>query len=303
MHLCGVDRRTEASHDPAGDQAGGFIGDVRGDLHHLGGIDDDTLGESADTQPGAHRLSFLVGQARRRIDRKSGHALRGDACLAAFAAPARAQERDQDAISHADVGGPHGGADVGHHSGHLMPEYRRKLPSPSAVHVDDVRVADRARQNPDADFALRGWVEPQGFNRQRLAELAAYRGLYLNRVRRHGYRDLQGLEVSAHRCRAHSARRGSKSRSYDDAPFPGPAHSPVRRRKAGSGSASYSAVSIVRRRFQSILVMLSAGFISFSRSSFDSRSGQQHGRHRRGVRGVRTPPTERFRMHGAPWPG
>ena len=35
----------------------------------------------------------------------------------------------------------------------LVPEHRRKIPSPSAAHVDDVRVADRARQHSHTDFA------------------------------------------------------------------------------------------------------------------------------------------------------
>ena len=73
------------------------------------------------------------------------------------------------------------------------PNTAGRPPAPSAVHVDDVRVADRACKHLHADFAPPGRVEPQRFNRQRLAEFAGYRGPYLDGLRRHGS---SGLRVS-----------------------------------------------------------------------------------------------------------
>ena len=144
-HAAGVDRRTDAGHDAAAEQAGGGRRGRRVDLRALAGVDQRLLRERADAE-GRGQLG-AVGQRHLlrgvvRVEAVPGLALGAGAALPAHRAPV-----EDHVVADRDVGDAlaHGGDDAGG----LVAEQEREVVVDAALAVVQVGVADPAGLHVD----------------------------------------------------------------------------------------------------------------------------------------------------------
>ncbi len=167
----GVDDGAEARDHAAGEQCGAVERKLRRDADHLGGVDDDLLGEGPRAEPLGDRASAGIGQRPRLVERERRVA---EGRLAVGARRARATGADQrhdDVVAHEDS--LHAGADLDDDPRRLVPEHRRQRASPRALEVVEVALADRAGGEPDPHLTAIGSCEPNVLDHERFAERAA----------------------------------------------------------------------------------------------------------------------------------
>ncbi len=151
-HACGVEHRADAGGHAAADQCGDVEGHVIGDRDGALPRHDKLLGEGTGA---AHPIGALVANGEVRGECRRAEQFDAEVGLARQTRRAVATGRDpahDDAPAHPQ---PlrHVGADLGEHTGALVPQHERLFVRQDPGHRRQVRVADAGGLDPDPHVA------------------------------------------------------------------------------------------------------------------------------------------------------